>query len=199
VGPSRELEEQREVSEDVLLPQLRDHAPAIDVAADDRVALVVRVVLGDGIDELRAAVGAGAVRFPAGEAGVSAVDVEEQRAFLAVPAVVAARNDLVDLLDVVLTDVPDVEVAVAVVEAEPIRVAVTVGPDLRHGPAHEWLSAGTRYCLPGENGGLTSMRWILPRCVLRFCALPLPWWPVIGATRLHVGVWGYFGRARMSN
>jgi len=34
------------------------------------------------------------------------------------------------------------------------------------------------------------MRWILPRCVLRFCALPLPWWPVIGATRLHVGVWG---------
>src|SRR3989442_14806151 len=80
---------------------------------DDGMAFVVGVVLGNRIAE-RARSGV-AVTPPLGTIGArvgkavvghTAVDVEEQCAFLAVPAGVAALRYGVHLLDVVLADVP---------------------------------------------------------------------------------------------
>ena len=80
----------------------------IDEAADDRVPFVVGVVLRDGVDELRRD-RAGGIRRRTGEALDVAVDVEEERPLLDVPAVVAALDDAVHFLDVVLADVADEE------------------------------------------------------------------------------------------
>ncbi len=49
----RESEEDREVAEDVPVLELLKLAPAVDEPADDGVALMVGVVLGDGVDQIR--------------------------------------------------------------------------------------------------------------------------------------------------
>ena len=88
------------------------------------------------IDE---AVRAGPARGPArvalaaGKALVVAVDVEEERPFLHVPAVVAAPDHDVDLFDVVLSHVAHEEPAGAPVEGHAVRVPEAEGEDLLHG------------------------------------------------------------------
>src|SRR5207247_2592977 len=146
VRTAGELEEQREVREDVLAAQRRDCLAVVDIPADDGMAFVVGVVLGNRIAE-RTRSGA-AVTRPLGTIGArvgkavvghTAVDVEEQGAFLAVPARVATLRDEVHLRDVVLADVSDIEIDGLPVERETIRVPVAEGIDFRHraGRAHE--------------------------------------------------------------
>src|SRR5215211_4855275 len=104
VRATREFEEQGEVAEDILSVQTREHAPAIDVATDDRVPFMVSVVLGHRIDEA-ARHGARGIRAETGEAWLSAIDVKKRRALFEVPPVIASGDNEVDFLDVVLADV----------------------------------------------------------------------------------------------
>jgi hypothetical protein len=86
-----------------------------------------------------------------------------------VPAVVAAEDDLVDLLVLALTDIAGPEIARHAVEAEPPRVAEAhakisgLPPPLRNG-----LSLGTVYVAVLS----TLMRSILPRNVFLFRPWP---------------------------
>ena len=126
--PAIVVEGAREVAEDVVADEAREHRAAVDEAADDGEALVV-VVLGDRIDQVRRH----AVVDVVDVAGADAVVVEEELAFLELPAVVAAGGDDVDLLDRVLPDVAGVERVRRGVEREAERVAEAVRPDLAEG------------------------------------------------------------------
>src|ERR687892_2160861 len=77
------------------------------------------------MSEIRAFVGEAVV-------GHAAVDIEESRAFLAVPAEVSASGGDVDFLDVVLPDVADVKVAGLAIEGEAVGIAEAIGPDFRN-------------------------------------------------------------------
>src|SRR5262245_58830892 len=88
VRSRREFEEPREVTKDVLVLETVEERAVIHEPTDDRMAFVMRVVLRDGLDEtLRDR--PGRIRRRIGEAVGGAVDVEEQRPLLEVPAVVA--------------------------------------------------------------------------------------------------------------
>ena len=115
----------RVVAEDQLVRQLRHRLVAIGIDAggggeplEDRVGVVE---LGDGVHHLRVAALILGAHF--------AVEVLEA-AFPHVPAVVAAGDDLVDLLVDVLADLRLEHVAVLRIPREPLRVAVAVGVDL---------------------------------------------------------------------
>src|SRR4051812_31873629 len=92
----------------------------------------------------REAVGAGALELEAAR-------VERERPLLDTPAVVRARRAELDLLDVVLADVADPQVAVHGVEREPERVAQPVGEDLGQ-------RAGRSAGLLGEVPGRDAVR-----------------------------------------
>src|SRR5262249_14264938 len=123
------------VGEEIRPRQARDPRPAVDVAADDR-----------------APVGVGVLVERVGDAGRDRVaDARRRpRAFLGPPAVVLAAfaggRLEVQLLDLVLADVGDVEVAGLVVEGVPPRVAQAEGPDLGSGarPARERVAGRDR-------------------------------------------------------
>ena len=95
--------------------ELGEIFPAVDVAAGDRLADVVRV-LPDRIDESRAGGGVGRC--------VGLVP------FAQAPAVVRPLRAEIDLLPQILSDVGDPQSAGAPIERHPPRVAQAVGPDL---------------------------------------------------------------------
>ena len=109
--------------------------------------------------------------------------VEEEVALLDRPAVVAAEDDAVDLLDVVLADVGQDQIAVDAVEGEAIRIAQSVGVDLRH-LARPLERVGRRDAVLavaadgiGAAGGQGRVQRVDPQHlaqsgVLRFWALP---------------------------
>src|SRR5919106_3965396 len=103
----------------------------------------MRVVLGDGVDEVWRD-GHRSIGLSACETLIVPVDVEEQRPFLTVPPVVAAIDDDVDLLDVVLADVADEEPARLRVERKPERVSEAKGKDLLNdtGPSDKRITGG---------------------------------------------------------
>ncbi len=104
------------------------HGPPVAVALQ----AVRGVVLGYGVNETGRLVGTG--RRLEGEARARPVGVEAERAFLDTPAVVPPRDHDIDLLDVILSDVPQVEVAGLLVEGEAEGVAEAVGEDLVDDP-----------------------------------------------------------------
>ena len=105
--PGARRGERAPIAEHVAILQDGDLRAAIDEAADHHAALVV-VVFGDGIDQVR--------RHRAHGTGHDLADVrgdriEPEGAFLDVPAVVAALDDEIHFLDVVLSGVADVQIA----------------------------------------------------------------------------------------
>ena len=129
VRPAGEIEQTRKVAEDEATLELAQPLAAIDEAGDHGVTFLMRVVLRDRVDQSWRHRPAGH-RIGCGEALRVAVRVEEQRAFLDVPAVVAAGDDAVDFLDVVLPDVADIEVAAFAVEGHAEGIAEAEREDL---------------------------------------------------------------------
>src|SRR5215216_994760 len=113
-----------EVAEDVAAVQRRDGAVADHDARDRAVAVAVEAL------HHRAHVAGGGLAGRVAAAALEGAPAE-------VPAAAGAHE--VDLLDLVLADVADRQVAVAAVEREPPRVAQPVGVDLvaRAGPPDE--------------------------------------------------------------
>jgi hypothetical protein len=111
-GPDRA---RLEVGVDVRALERRDLAAAVDVAAGDRLAVAVGVLV-DGLFEGRRAAAAAQV----------------VHRFATVPSVVEAAADDADLLPEVLSDVARPELAAGAVEREAPHVAQAVRPDLRH-------------------------------------------------------------------
>src|SRR5690606_32512187 len=113
------------VAEHVEPRERADPGAAIDVAADDGEPFVV-IVFGDRIDQPG---GRRRRRLGGHETLVLAVRIEEEAAFLHAPAVVAARLDDVDLLDVVLARVADPQLVGFGIDRYPERIPESVRVD----------------------------------------------------------------------
>src|SRR3954454_20479826 len=131
----------REIAEDIRADQSGHRRSAVDEAADDGGSVGMAVVR-DRVHQAghRRAREHEGVRLEA--LRVEDRGIEPERSLAQAPAEVAARDDFVDLLDVVLADVTDPQAA-RTVEGRAERVAEAVGVDLaeRAGLADERVVA----------------------------------------------------------